>query len=152
MSTSISIKQAGQEDLEGLAVLFNEYRIFYEQTSDMEGATRFLSERLSRNESVVFLAVDQVNQTPVGFTQLYPSFSSISMNRLWVLNDLYVREEYRKQGAGKLLLEAARTYALQTNAKGLELSTAIANERAQRLYEKSGYIKDTEFYHYFLTL
>lgn len=152
MNTFISIKQAGPEDLEELAVLFNEYRIFYEQASDMEGAKHFLSERLSRNESVVFLAVDQVNQTPVGFTQLYPSFSSISMKRLWVLNDLYVREEYRKQGAAKLLLEAAKTYGLQTNAKGLELSTAITNERAQRLYEKSGYIKDTEFYHFFLTL
>lgn len=100
MNTPISIKQAGPEDLEALAALFNEYRIFYEQASDMEGATRFLSERLSRNESVVFLAIDEADQTPVGFTQLYPSFSSISMKRLWVLNDLYVREEYRKQGRG----------------------------------------------------
>lgn len=150
--TPLIVRQAGPGDLEPLARLFDEYRIFYEQAADMEGARRFLEERLSRRESVVFLAAEPVSGNLSGFTQLYPSFSSISMKRVWILNDLYVREEYRNQGAAKLLLEAAKSHARQTEAKGLELSTAMTNTRAQRLYEKSGYERDTGFYHYFLSL
>ncbi|MFD1181009.1 GNAT family N-acetyltransferase [Paenibacillus timonensis] len=111
-----------------------------------------MEERLGRRESVVFLAIEPVSGGAVGFTQLYPSFSSISMKRVWILNDLYVREEYRNQGAAKLLLEAAKSHARQTDAKGLELSTAMTNVRAQRLYETIGYERDTAFYHYFLSL
>ncbi|MCT2196458.1 GNAT family N-acetyltransferase [Paenibacillus phoenicis] len=146
------VREAESGDLETLVRLFDEYRQFYEQASDLEGARSFLAERVSRRESVVFLAIDSVSGNAIGFTQLYPSFSSISMKRVWILNDLYVREEYRNQGAAKLLLEAAKSHAQRTDAKGLELSTAITNVRAQRLYETSGYDRDTEFYHYFLSL
>ena len=96
-SSSLIVREAQSGDLEPLARLFDEYRQFYEQASDLEGARRFLAERGSRHESVVFLAIDSVSGTAVGFTQLYPSFSSISMKRVWILNDLYVREEYRNR-------------------------------------------------------
>ncbi|MNM89713.1 TDP-fucosamine acetyltransferase [compost metagenome] len=150
--TPVSVYEAELGHLEQLARLFDEYRLFYEQASDLEGARLFLESRLSRSESVVFLAVEPLSGKAVGFTQLYPSFSSISMKRIWILNDLYVQEEYRNQGAAKLLLEAAKSHARDTDAKGLELSTAMTNARAQRLYEQSGYERDTEFYHYFLSL
>ncbi|WP_198524761.1 GNAT family N-acetyltransferase [Paenibacillus phocaensis] len=150
--TPLIVRQAELGDLEPLAQLFDEYRLFYEQASNVEGARRFLEERLGRRESVVLLAIEPVSGNAIGFTQLYPSYSSISMKRVWILNDLYVREEYRSRGAAKLLLEAAKSHARQTDAKGLELSTAITNTRAQHLYERSGYERDTEFYHYFLSL
>lgn len=150
MATSLIVKQATIENLDALADLFNEYRVFYQQESDREGAKRYLFDRFVNRESILFLVTEGENH--IGFTQLYPSFSSISMKRSWILNDLYVREEYRKRGAAKLLLEAAKTFAIQTQAKGLELSTAISNEIAQRLYEMNGYKKDTDFYHYFLSL
>ncbi|MDF2958823.1 MAG: hypothetical protein K0S39_558 [Paenibacillus sp.] len=87
-----------------------------------------------------------------GFTQLYPVFSSISMKRSLILNDLFVKEEYRKQGIAQLLLDEAKNYAKQMNAKGLELCTAIDNERARRLYERNGFVQDQEFFHYFLSV
>nr|WP_212980849.1 GNAT family N-acetyltransferase [Paenibacillus azoreducens] len=152
MMPMITIYQATVNDLEELSVLFNEYRIFYEQASDLEGAKNFLFERLAHRESVIFAARDQEANRAVGFTQLYPSFSSVSMQRLLILNDLFVLPESRKQGAAQQLLDAARKYASAIQAKGLELSTASDNANAQRLYERLGYKKDTEFLHYFLSL
>lgn len=152
MSNYIIIKQATIEDLEVVAALFNEYRMFYQQDSDVEGAKQFLFERIVNRESIIFLAIENEGNTPVGFTQLYPSFSSISMKRSLILNDLYVKEEFRKHGAGKLLLDAAKAYATQTLSKGLELSTASHNEIAQRLYESNGYKRDEEYFHYYLNL
>ncbi len=88
----------------------------------------------------------------IGFTQLYPTFSSISMARAWILNDLYVTKNARKKGVGELLLQKVKEFASETKAKSISLSTAPDNDTAQRLYEKHGYIKDVQFYHYELNL
>ena len=138
--------RAELDDLDALVPLFDGYRRFYAQTSDPDGARAFLSDRLKRGESVIFLAV--ADGAIVGFTQLYPSFSSVSMKRLWVLNDLFVAPEARTSGAGHALLDRAERWADETGAKGLTLSTQITNTTAQRLYEACGWTKDDEFLHY----
>jgi GNAT superfamily N-acetyltransferase len=142
----IRVIRAELEDLEALVPLFDGYRRFYRQPSDTQGARAFLAERLKRNESVVFAAVQ--DGALVGFTQLYPLFSSVSMKRLWVLNDLFVASAARRSGAGRALLERAERWAAETGAKGLTLSTEITNLAAQRLYEACGWTKDEEFLHY----
>lgn len=152
MNHTLVASKATIDDLEELVLLFNAYRNFYNQESDMEKARSFLSDRFKHDDSVIFVVKDvQLNQT-IGFTQLYPSFSSISMQRSWILNDLYVAEESRGRGAAQVLLDTAREYAKQTNAKGLSLSTALHNETAQKIYERNGYKKDEAYFHYFLSL
>jgi GNAT superfamily N-acetyltransferase len=138
--------RAELNDLDAFVPLFDGYRQFYGARSDPEGARAFLADRLKRGESVVFLAI--VDGAIVGFTQLYPSFSSVSMKRLWVLNDLFVTADARKSGAGRALLERAERWAAETGAKGLTLSTQVTNLTAQRLYEACGWTKDDEFFHY----
>lgn len=152
MSNLLEASEATLENLDQIAVLFNEYRIFYKQPSDIEKATGFLRERIENNESVIFIVTDPELGKVIGFTQLYPSFSSISMRRSWILNDLYVLEEFRGRGAAQQLLDAAQEYANSTCAKGLALSTAVDNIVAQRIYERNGYQRDNEFYSYYLTL
>jgi len=102
-------------------------------------------------ESVIFIVKD-AEEDKFGFTQLYPSFSSISMERSWILNDLFVDEDYRKQGIAQLLLDAAQQHGQLTGAKGIGLTTGKNNVTAQRVYERNQYIKVEEFYHYDLTL
>lgn len=146
----MEIYQATIEDLEGVSNLFNLYRVFYQQTSDLEGAKTYIMERLESKDSVIFVVKDR--EKYVGFTQLYPTFSSISMKRAWILNDLYVDVEARKQGIGEMLLFKAKDYANETGAKSISLSTAPDNYSAQKLYEKHGYIRDLHFYQYELSL
>jgi ribosomal protein S18 acetylase RimI-like enzyme len=146
----MEIHQATIEDLEGVSNLFNLYRMFYEAESDLEGAKNYIKERIESKESVIFVVKDK--QKYVGFTQLYPTFSSISMKRAWILNDLYVDLEARKQGVGEILLHKAKDFAVESEAKSISLSTAPDNFSAQRLYEKSGYVRDSQFYHYELSL
>ncbi|AZS15199.1 GNAT family N-acetyltransferase [Paenibacillus lutimineralis] len=152
MDTKYSVAQATHQDLDDLVLLFDLYRVFYQQPSNLEGARAFLFERFNHAESVIFIARNASNGQAAGFAQLYPTFSSISMQRSWVLNDLYVREESRREGVGELLLKHVKEFAVLTKAKGIALSTALNNIKAQSLYEKEGYVKDNEFYNYFLTL
>ncbi|MFD1850439.1 GNAT family N-acetyltransferase [Oceanobacillus bengalensis] len=138
------------KDLEGVSHLFNLYRMFYQQESDLEGARAYIEKRIESKDSVIFVVKDK--QYYAGFTQLYPTFSSISMKRAWILNDLYVDPEARNQGVGEMLLQKAKEFAMEAGANSLSLSTAPNNFSAQRLYEKSGYKRDSEFYHYELDL
>ncbi|RAU91602.1 GNAT family N-acetyltransferase [Paenibacillus sp. YN15] len=147
---TVTIAQATIRELEDAAALFDEYRVFYDQESDLEGAKAFLFDRLEHGESVIFLARDDSDGAAVGFMQLYPLFSSVSMKRIWLLNDLYVRESHRGKQVGKALLEAAREYAVLTKSKGLEIATQVTNLRAQKVYLEHGYVLDEEFFHYYM--
>ena len=144
------VRRAGLEDLAILVPLYDGYRQFYRQPSDPALAERFLRERLSRGDSVIFLAEDESGT--LGFTQLYPIFSSISAAPAWVLNDLFVSPAARRSGAGRALLERARQHGIDTGARWLSLSTGRENREAQALYEKLGWVRDTEYYHYELPL
>lgn len=147
---SIVARQAGAADAESIAPLFDAYRRFYRQASDLPLALAFVRERLAQAESVIFVAQDERGRT-IGFTQLYPSFSSVSARRIWILNDLFVLPDARGKGVAHRLLNTAKDHAVATGAKRLLLSTAHDNP-AQKLYESLGYEYDHAFRHYSLAL
>ncbi|MFC4097029.1 GNAT family N-acetyltransferase [Euzebyella saccharophila] len=142
------IIRAEREHLEDVAPLFDAYRVFYEQESDQVKALEFLTERFLNDESVIFMAYD--NDKAVGFTQLYTTFSSVSLKTAYILNDLFVNPEYRKKGVGEALLLQAQKLCGEKKFKGISLETAHDNP-AQRLYEKLGWEKDSGYFHYFWT-
>ncbi|UMQ58256.1 GNAT family N-acetyltransferase [Leptospira interrogans] len=142
----MNIKEASLLDLPEITKLFDEYRQFYKQKSDLKGAEKFIEERILKQESKIYLLMD--GSTCCGFTQLYPIFTSLSMKRAWILNDLFVRLEHRKKGGGKALIEKTAELARETRAKYIQLSTAFDNRIAQKLYESIGFVKDEEFVYY----
>jgi len=137
-------------ELDQVSQLFNQYRMFYGQASNLEGAKEFIKERIENNESVIFLAVE--NDSPAGFVQLYPIFTSVGMNRKWLLNDLFVAEDYRRHGVGKALMNKAKDLAVETRAAGILLETTKDNVKAQALYESLGYEKEDAVYFYNLSI
>jgi ribosomal protein S18 acetylase RimI-like enzyme len=147
----ISIREAALSDLEKVAELFDQYRCFYEQSSDLPLASRFIGARMANNESVILVAEGEGGEL-AGFTQLYPSFSSISAAPTYVLNDLYVAKDRRRRGVGRALLEGARAVGKARGAVALSLSTAEDNKNAQALYESLGWVRDEVFRHYELSL
>lgn len=142
---AVAVERVGADRAGILAPLFDAYRQFYREAADLAGAESFLKDRLARNESVVFLA--RIGERAVGFTQLYPLFSSTAMSRLWLLNDLFVVPDVRRSGVATALLERAKAWAAETGATGVLLETAVDNP-AQRLYEARGWERDREFLHY----
>jgi GNAT superfamily N-acetyltransferase len=135
-----SIRRAAVADLPALVPLFDAYRRFYEQPGDMARAEDFLRERLTREESVVLLA--ERDGAAVGFTQLYPLFSSVRTARLWLLNDLFVVESARRSGVARALLDAAADFARRDGACGLMLETGRDNVAARALYRAAGWNED----------
>lgn len=140
----MDIEIANIFDVNAAAVLFNAYRVFYGKSPDLEAARRFLSERLIHQQSVILLARDQAGAY-VGFAQLYPIYSSVSMRKKFLLNDLFVMPEARGTGRGKALLDKAKQVAREYGALALTLSTALDNESAQQLYRSNGWELDKDY-------
>jgi ribosomal protein S18 acetylase RimI-like enzyme len=150
MSGPFEVRCAAPGDADAVAVLFDAYRQFYRRESDLAGARAFIAERLARAESVIFLAEDA--GAPLGFTQLYPSFTSAGMARIFVLNDLFVAPQARGRGIATALLRRAAEFASGEDAVRLTLSTATDNHVAQGVYERAGWQRDDAFLTYQLQL
>lgn len=146
MSAVIEILHASEDHLNEIAPLFDEYRQFYGSETDPAGCRSFLAQRFRDNESTIFLA--RLNGEAVAFTQLYPLFSSVAMERIWILNDLYVRENARRHSIGLGLLETAAQFAEGLGAIRLELATGVENHAAQALYEKHGWTRNNAYIHF----
>lgn len=137
-----SIRKANLQDLAQLSQLFDEYRTFYHKSSDFSAAQQFLSERLENNDSEIFVAED--GSQLVGFTQLYPLFSSTRMKRYWLLNDLYVNPNFRGKGFSKALIERAKQLCRESDSCGMYLETGKDNQIGNQLYPGAGFKKYDE--------
>ena len=138
----IHIRIASEHDVTPLSVLFDQYRVFYRKSSDIKGAALFLSERIARKESVIYVAEE--GSQLVGFTQLYPQFSSTRMKRSWLLNDLFVMQQHRGRGISKQLIEAAKALARSTHAAGVLLETEKTNLVGNKLYPSMNFVLNEE--------
>ncbi len=146
------IVQATLEHLDLLTPLFVKYREFYGELPFPESSRKFLEKRLSRQESVIYLALADDDGRLLGFCQLYPSFSSLALKRVWILNDIYVAEDARRQLVADRLLQTAKKMARETNAVRMRVSTSVSNEVAKKVYESIGFHEDTEFKNYILPI
>jgi len=141
---------AGEDCIDELAELFDQYRVFYQQPSDLEGAKNFLRARFMNKDSIIYTAGEQKRLS--GFIQMYPCHSSVGMGPVWILNDLYVEKSSRGKGVARRLMETGKTHALKTGALRIELATEIKNTAGQKLYESLGYCRNETFYRYNLPM
>ncbi|MEA8824394.1 GNAT family N-acetyltransferase [Klebsiella aerogenes] len=142
----MNIYQAQPQDVDTILPLYLAYRRFYQVEENLGQAREFILKRLQLNESVIFFA--EVDGKAVGFTQLYPLFCSLEIKRIWLLYDLYVDESARQHGVAQQLIARAEQLAKESDSAFIMLSTATDNTKAQALYERSGFVRDTDFYVY----
>ena len=146
------IVQATLEHLDQLTPLFIKYRELFGQVAYPESSRKFLSTRISRKESVIYLALADDEDKLLGYCQLFPSYSSLSLKRVWILNDIFVAEDARRMLVADRLLQTAKQMAKETNAVRMRVATSVSNEVAQKTYESIGFREDTRFKNYILEL
>lgn len=142
METQLTIRKASSFDLDGVVSLFSAYRAFYGIQEDLLACEDFLTERFKNNDTTIFIAATD-NQI-VGFVHLFPSFTIYTLQRLFILNDLFIAEPFRGKGISKLLIQAAKEFCIAQNARGLFLETGHENKVAQKLYLSEGFQLQTD--------
>ena len=145
------IIRAEIEHIDELAELFNSYRVFYEQDSNVDLARNFIKSRMENKESTIFVSQNS-DEELIGFVQLYSSFCSVYVCPILILYDLFVKTQARGNGHGRALMDKATEFAKSKGYDRLELSTATDNFIGQSLYESLGYERDNDFYHYSLEI
>jgi GNAT superfamily N-acetyltransferase len=141
------IFEATAFDLEHLADLFNQYRVFYKQATDLPAARGFIKERMMKKDAVIYIASEE--DKLLGFVQLFPLFSSVQMKPLWLLNDLYVESSHRRKGVARQLIAAAKQHSKVSGAGGLMLETGRANHEGNALYPSEGFqLIENNFYYF----
>lgn len=138
---------ASSKDIDAVAGLFDAYRQFYQQASDLPLATKFIRDRIAKEESVIILA-ENAERVALGFCQMYPSFCSVEATPIYTLYDLFVEPEARRTGAGKALLLAAEKHAIRHGVTRMDLTTAKTNAAGQALYQSLGWVQDELFFAY----
>ncbi|MBD9427418.1 MULTISPECIES: GNAT family N-acetyltransferase [unclassified Pseudomonas] len=146
------IVQATLEHLDLLTPLFIKYREFYGELPFPDSSRKFLETRLKRKESIIYLALADDEDKLLGYCQLFPSYSSLSLKRVWILNDIFVAEDARRMLVADRLLQTAKQMAKETNAVRMRVATSVSNEVAQKTYESIGFREDTRFKNYTLEL
>lgn len=144
----MKIERIGLSHLDELATLFDAYRVWYRMPANLDGARRFLTDRITKDEAIIFGAFDEDDRM-VGFTQLYPLFSSTRMGRLWLLNDLFVAPTSRGQGISILLIDRAKSLSIETNAVGILLETEKSNQIGNQLYPRADFHLESGSNYYF---
>jgi len=137
------IARATLADVAAIAPLFDAYRAFFTGGNRLDESRAFLEERIARDESVVFLARD--GDEAAGFIQLYPLWSSWYCRRIWFLSDLYVREDARKRGVGRRLVERVIEYARETNAASVMVELPRREPHLEEFYRRLGFGRDEVF-------
>ena len=140
------VRKATQQDLVQLAVLFDEYRQFYGASSNIQQSHDFLKQRFENQQSTIFISIKDAIIT--GFIILYYGFSSSSCSSYYILDDVYVSPEYRRQGSAKQLIDTAILFAEHEKAIRISLQTPKDNLKSHQLYEKMGFVRDDEYYTY----
>ncbi|MGP3505145.1 GNAT family N-acetyltransferase [Paracidovorax citrulli] len=135
------------EQLDAIAGLFNEYRIFYEKDNDLAASRAFIQANLQEKRSEIFLLLDD-NRQPAGFSQLYPATCSLSMRPYYYLSDLYMAKTCRQKGYARYLMNHITDHFSKAGAQRLTLDTATSNRAAQSLYESLGYEREEVYITY----
>ena len=119
----MKIRQAKNTDIELLSELFNGYRVFSREDSDVDA----------------------------GFVQLFLLFSSTRMKKLWLLNDLFVTSDYRGKGISVKLIERAKKLVTDSAACAMFLETEKSNIIGNNLYHKTGFEQNegSNFYEWY---
>ena len=152
------MRPATDDDVDAVVDLFRQYLRFYDQEVPDAEARAYLTARRDAGDCVLLIAVlkpegaepdgSAAAAEVVGFTQSYPTWSSVSLSRSWVLNDLFVAPEARGTGAARALVRETCRRAKEAGAIRVSLATAWDNVAAQGLYESEGFVRDQHFHHY----
>ncbi|OLS62651.1 GNAT family N-acetyltransferase [Pseudomonas putida] len=147
----MQIIECSLKDVDPAAVLFNQYRVFYELADDLPASREFLRINLQERRSRIFLVLDGEGNA-VAFAQLYPALCSLAMKRFYWLYDLFVAPQARKAGYARQLMNHLTALLTAEGADRISLDTAASNKAAQALYESLGYQRESEFltYHKYL--
>jgi GNAT superfamily N-acetyltransferase len=140
----------GDEGFASLVELFEQYRVDYGQPAHQARSEAWLIEATTSGPMRAFLA--RVDGAAAGMCLIAICPASLTLGEFWMIRDLFVAPQWRREGIATALLDAVRAAATQRGAVRLTLQTEDDNAAALQLYERYGFRSVTGLRHLTLPL
>ena len=138
-----------EDDLPDLLPLMRGYCDFYEVAPADDALlemSRVLIDDPDR-QGLQLIARDDGGRA-VGFATIFWTWSTLSAERLGVMNDLFVSQDARGGGVADALIAACTDQCRERGVPELAWQTAKTNLRAQAVYERVGATRDERWLDY----
>jgi ribosomal protein S18 acetylase RimI-like enzyme len=130
------IRPISSSDHADWLVLWNEYLAFYEQDLAAATTAKTWKTLVSTSGHDCLVAIDPQTQKPIGFVTYLFHASTWTDRGYCYLEDLYVKPQSRRCGAGAALIQAVVDVASHRRVTRVYWHTDEKNKTAQQLYEK----------------
>jgi len=137
----LRVWRADAAEAADVARLIAEFGAWWGQNVVPEHEVRASVERIMSGDDGEYL-LGMVDGEPVGVCQLRFRWSVWKSAEDCWLEDLFVREESRRSGLGRALVEAAVERARERGCKRIELDVNEDNAPARALYEACGFLTE----------
>ncbi len=133
---------ADHKYISALITRFSEFPLPDWRSADEIDRTNQLSLQKALEEperDAAILVAEDDTQGPVGFIHLQTQIDYFSGERHGYISDVAVSKSVEGRGVGRLLLEAAESWARSNGYRLLTLYVFAANARARQVYERDGF-------------
>ena len=89
---------------------------------------------------------------PAGVMNAFYKYTTFTGRKIFYIEDLYVRESFRRSGTGGKFLAKAEEIAIANDCEQIELKCAEWNKKSAGFYESHGMKHDTDWRVYTLTM
>ncbi|MDX2254897.1 MAG: GNAT family N-acetyltransferase [Pseudanabaenaceae cyanobacterium bins.39] len=138
-SPSISFRTAQFIDIDPLIELVTEFYEFEQISLNAEVIKAFTALLSNEQYGTIWLICDR--DRPIGYAALTFFFSMEYYGLCGLLDELYIKADYRGQGIGKQILDFVTTYLQNQGSRSLTLVVDDWNHAAETFYLKNGFTR-----------
>jgi GNAT superfamily N-acetyltransferase len=144
VNTAVTINPAQPEHAEAIAALLDEVERFYGATeTEPSGETiRHVREALFSNPPAAYALLAWDKERLIGFASYSYLWPAAGSTRSLFLKELYVTEDHRAEGVGRLLMDELCRVAAEHDCSRVEWTTDKDNPQAQKFYQTLGHTPD----------
>ena len=132
------IRKAGKEDIPLVYEFIYKLAEYERLTHEVVATIEDLEKYIFGDEKVAEVVIGYYNEEPVGFALYFYNFSTFLGKPGIYLEDLYILEEYRGKGFGKILFTYLAKLALEKDCGRLEWAVLDWNEPSIEFYKSLG--------------
>ena len=135
---AVKVRDAGPDDVASILAMIRELAEYERLADQVEATEELLAEALFDARPAAEALIAERDGEPIGYALFFPTFSTfLAIQGIW-LEDIYVRPQHRKGGAGRALLASVAAKLRERGGKRLEWSALDWNELALGFYRGLG--------------
>jgi ribosomal protein S18 acetylase RimI-like enzyme len=144
----IQIRKSTPDEVAAIVRLMRDFAEYENLAEYCEITEERLFDVMFGNEAFVEGLVAFHEQQPVAYAMFYPYFASFRGQCGYYLEDIFIAEDFRRNGLGEAMVRIIARLAKQRGFERIDFQVLEWNTPAVKFYEKLGAIRDDSERHF----